>query len=115
MVTIVLASIIVAMISLVGTKKSSGGSKYMRNTKGYEGLRYGIYDYSPNDNNVNSYIVAHTAFVIGQFFAWVYILRLELQFLNIQCMDETSSLANPFFAIEKAWSDQDIEPTHMLW
>jgi hypothetical protein len=45
----------------------------------------------------------------------VYILRLESQFLNIQRTDETSSLANAFFAIEKAWSDQDVEPTYMLW
>jgi len=96
-------------------KQSGGASEHMRNADGYEGPRYGNYDHSPSGNDVNSYFVAHTAFLIGQFFAWVYILRLESQFLNIQRTDETSSLANAFFAIEKAWSDQDVEPTYMLW
>ena len=34
-------------------------------------------------DNVNNYIVAHTAFLVGQFLSWVYILRLESQFLSI--------------------------------
>jgi hypothetical protein len=55
----------------------------------------------------DSYYVAHTAFLVGQFLAWLYILRLDAQFLNLQRADEGRSLEKVFYQIEKAWSNQD--------
>jgi len=97
-----------------GYKQSGRAGEYTRNAYD-EGPRVLIYDDDPRGNDVNSYFVTHTAFLVGQFFAWVHILRLESQFLNIQRTDQTSSLTNAFFDIEKAWSNQDVESSYMLW
>jgi hypothetical protein len=82
----------------------------------YEEEPPGLHEES--DSDVNKYIVTHTAFLIGQFFAWVYIIRLESQFLSIQRTHKTSSLANAFYSIEAAWSKQPTKgksTTFMLW
>lgn len=53
---------------------------------------------------VDDYIIIHTAFLVGQFFCWVYILREESQFISIQRTQKTTSLTNAFFKIEETWS-----------
>ena len=64
-----------------------------------------FYDYGVEKQD--SYYVAHTAFLVGQFLTWLYILRLDSQFLNLQRADEGRSLEKVFFQIEKAWSNRD--------
>jgi len=65
-------------------------------------------DYLTWERSVQSvnddYTVTNTANLIGQFFAWVHILRVEFQFLSIQRTRKTRSLTDPFLAIEEAWS-----------
>jgi len=58
------------------------------------------------------YIVVNTAF-LGQFFAWVYILRIESQFLSIQRSHKTRALTDAFFDIEEAWTEAGDR--FMLW
>jgi hypothetical protein len=59
------------------------------------------------------YFILHTAFLVGQFFAWVYILRLESQFLSIQRSHKTRALTDAFFSIEEAWTEDGDR--YMLW
>lgn len=96
--------------------KSSGHREREEIPYRSEYQRTGATGFRLSDGNVSSYFATYTAFLVGQFFAWVYILRLESQFLNIHRTDETNSLADAFFDIEKAWSDQDeARPTLELW
>jgi hypothetical protein len=60
-----------------------------------------------HDSVLKDYNVTYPAFLVGQFFAWVYILRMESQFLNIQRTHKTRSLADAFDAIEKAWTTDE--------
>jgi hypothetical protein len=62
----------------------------------------------PWQNSVlKDYNVVYPAFLVGQFFAWVHILRIESQFLSIQQTCKTRSLANAFDGIEKAWTTDE--------
>ena len=72
------------------------------------------HDGATSSSGGNSYLVTHTAFLVGQFLSWVHILRQECQFLNIQRRDETRLLRDAFFDIERVWSYQDGKP-YVLW
>lgn len=79
-----------------GHKESSRNRRYEKGPE--EGgfyKRVGSREESSND--VNKYTITHTAFLVGQFFAWVYIIRMESQFLNIQRTHKTSLLVDAFF------------------
>src|SRR5882762_9565317 len=56
---------------------------------------------------LKDYNITYPAFLVGQFFAWVHILRIESQFLSIQRTRRTRSLADAFGAIEKAWTTDE--------
>ena len=53
------------------------------------------------------YALMYTAFLIGQYFASVHILRMESQFLSMQRAPKTKSLMGAYMEIESAWSDPD--------
>jgi hypothetical protein len=73
----------------------------------------------PPKNIKDDYLLIHTAFLVGQYFAWVHILRIESQFLGMQRTHKTKSLTDAFFKIERAWSrdwDNDEKRNRfMLW
>ena len=73
----------------------------------------------PPKNIKDDYLLIHTAFLVGQYFAWVHILRIESQFLGMQRAHKTKSLTDAFFKIERAWSrdwDNDEKRNRfMLW
>jgi protein-tyrosine phosphatase len=56
---------------------------------------------------LKDYNITYPAFLVGQFFSWVHILRIESQFLSIQRTHKTRSLADAFDAIEKAWTTDE--------
>jgi len=53
------------------------------------------------------YPLMYTAFLIGQYFASVHILRMESQFLSMRRTSETKLLMGAYMEIESAWSDSD--------
>jgi len=56
------------------------------------------------------YPLMYTAFLIGQYFASVHILRMESQFLSMQRTPKTKLLMGAYLEIESAWSDADQQP-----
>ncbi|THU83360.1 hypothetical protein K435DRAFT_844074 [Dendrothele bispora CBS 962.96] len=72
--------------------------------------------------NLNSYrddyVVKHTCFVIGQFLSWVYILRIELQFLH-----PLSDMGRIYMTLNKirkvlltdSYSDSYTDTSFMIW
>ena len=62
--------------------------------------------YDPTRRSVvEDYIVIYTAYLVGQFFAWLYILRTESQFLSIERTHERiRALTDAIFDVEEAWS-----------
>jgi hypothetical protein len=146
MVTVSLASIIVAVVSLVGAVGAAALVAYTtcwsderkRRTEAaiilskYQdplllaasalrhkilGLLVGtpIPDGGYPRNVTTDYHIINTAYLVGQFFAWVYILRVESQFLTIQRSHKTKMLTRAFFEIEEAWSTDSERSRFMLW
>jgi Tyrosine phosphatase family len=56
---------------------------------------------------LTEYNITYPAFLVGRFFAWMHILRIESQFLSIQRTRKTTALARAFDAIEKAWTTDE--------
>jgi len=56
---------------------------------------------------LKDYNITYPAFLVGQFFAWMHILRIESQFLSIQRTRKTKALTLAFDAIEKAWTTDE--------
>lgn len=142
MITITVASIIVAVISLVGAVAAAALAAYTtcwsdRRKRHSEAaiilnkyqdplllaaasLRHkirGILAVTGSSSLYGDadYNVVNTAFLIGQFFAWVHILRLESQFLSIQRTHKTRHLTDAFFDIEEAWSRDSKGHSFALW
>jgi hypothetical protein len=63
---------------------------------------------------LKDYNITYPAFLVGQFFAWMHILRIESQFLSIQRTHKTKALTLAFDAIEKAWTMNE-GGRFMLW
>src|SRR5882762_9413631 len=68
----------------------------------------------PNDDQAiagtvtEDYTVIYTAYLVGQFFAWLYILRTESQFLSIERSRKTiRALTDTIFDVEEAWSVEE--------
>lgn len=62
------------------------------------------------------YLYSHTCFLIGQYFAWVYILRREVQFTCFETGLENKALADQLRKIEEVWSsDKYINCIWELW
>ena len=62
------------------------------------------------------YLYSHTCFLIGQYFAWVYILRREVQFTCFETGSENKVLADQLRKIEDVWgSDKYINCIWELW
>ena len=65
-----------------------------------------VYDHARR-NVVEDYIIIYTAYLVGQFFAWLYIIRTESQFLSIERTHEKiRALTDVIFDVEEAWSMQ---------
>jgi len=61
------------------------------------------------------YLRSHTCFLIGQYFAWVYILRRESQFTCFETESENMELADQLRAIENQWSSSADKSIWELW
>jgi len=59
------------------------------------------------------YLHSHTCFLIGQYFAWVYILRREALFTCFE--SENRKLADQLRAIEKVWGSSADRSIWELW
>ncbi|RYP66973.1 hypothetical protein DL769_005878 [Monosporascus sp. CRB-8-3] len=51
-------------------------------------------DYTPPYNRRGNLVVFHTAFAIGQYFSWTYILRRQVQFLRFSTEENNKKLSD---------------------
>ncbi|THU83354.1 hypothetical protein K435DRAFT_871367 [Dendrothele bispora CBS 962.96] len=66
----------------------------------------------------DDYVVKHTCFVIGQFLSWVYILRMELQFLHpLSDMGRIYMTLNEIREVFRAdsYPDSYMDASFMIW
>jgi len=134
-------SIVIAVISFVGTVATAGvagwltyySDKRKRRSatnqllaKYRDPLLLAAYDLQSRIYNLEThgweylgsrgdYLRSHTCFLIGQYFAWVYILRRESQFTCFETESENRELADQLRAIEKAWGSSADNSIWELW
>jgi hypothetical protein len=71
-----------------------------------------------NDPNRREFVTLYTAFLIGQYFSWTYILRRKVQFLRFSTDKKNKSLSDTIIAIQEAFSTGEHNPhdhLFMLW
>ncbi|KAF8586914.1 hypothetical protein K439DRAFT_1631206 [Ramaria rubella] len=142
-----IASIIVAVVSLVGAAISAGvaawATFYSENRKRLSAgeilmakyrdplllaardLQSKLYNIMGPDKNLltfldqgrrrRQYVYQHTAFVFGQYFSWVYILRREAQFLRFPTDRENRMITHALAAIEKEFLTSRSNDPFMIW
>jgi len=141
-------SIVIAVISFVGTLLTAGVTAWLTyfsderkrlseaeiliaryrdplllasqdlQSKLYNITDHRITTYFLQDGQKKEYLLLHTAFVVGQFFSWTYILRRKTQFLKL-ATDKvnrklTEALANITFEFLTGKYPEDGAP-FMLW
>ncbi|KAJ6495040.1 hypothetical protein C8R45DRAFT_1133212 [Mycena sanguinolenta] len=60
-----------------------------------------LYFYRPRHDD---YVIRHTIYLIGQYFAWHAILEKEVQFLAFDCSEDTITFRDRYLAIREAFS-----------
>lgn len=61
------------------------------------------------DTSQHETLVVYTAFLVGQYFSWTYILRRQAQFLCFSTDKENRDLSEILFAIQREFSKSDYE------
>ncbi len=77
--------------------------------------RFAQVDYDLANDRHPSYVVNNTLFVIAQYFCWMEIIRLEVQFLDLGVEEETKQLGELRDNIYSLWQSQDPDQAFMVW
>jgi len=133
--------IVIAVVSFVGTVVTAGFAAWMTYysderkrrsatnkllAKYRDPLLLAAYDLQSRIYNIEThgweylggrgnYLQSHTCFLIGQYLAWVYILRREALFTCFETESENMKLADQLKAIETQWSSSGDDSIWELW
>lgn len=101
--------------------------------KKYEGpLLYAVYDlqsrlyniieqgfitrfYLQGSDNEKDYVINNTVFVIAQYFAWVEIIRQEIQFIEFKDIKRTKEISRLRDRIYGLWQSSEFDDLFRIW
>lgn len=76
---------------------------------------HGVTNYFRRGGGEKENLLLYTAFLVGQFFAWVHILRLQAQFLRFATDDKNKRLTKVLGAISFEFSTDEYDWDGMPW